>query len=150
MTRTRLLVLLWVLGLLTLLGAWAHSLFRKSILRLDHPRAGLRLSVGVVAGSIEVVHASIIGDVDFTLRYLPFDLGESPLPEYNPDYRMGRFHHDYFEVVTPTDTLFRRTIEIPIWSAMILWTLAALPLYWWARRSQRRPPAPSHPAVPPD
>ncbi|NIP96109.1 MAG: hypothetical protein GWO24_22805, partial [Akkermansiaceae bacterium] len=61
MPFTRLVVLIWAIVTMSLLGAWAHSLFRKTIVVYDIRSKQREGSIGIVAGSVELRWASIRG-----------------------------------------------------------------------------------------
>lgn len=152
MPRSRLIALIWAIGICILLGAWAHSIVRKSFIRYDKPRDRIRYTIGLQSGSVEYTRVPIWGNGKNKLQ--AFSLKYAPGPPAPPvDYKFGRF----YKKITPVK--FRDIddqigiYEFPIWVLALLWSLLWFPFYRRARRKRRAhqqqleadsaPPAPS-------
>ncbi len=143
MPFTRLVVLIWAIVTMSLLGAWAHSLFRKTIVVYDIRSKQREGSIGIVAGSVELRWASIRGGLQVRnhLRFHMLELKKESVPGPLPEYKLGRFHHERIEVGAPPNRLFRVTIEFPIWVLLLLATALSLLTYRRALKKSR-PPGP--------
>lgn len=140
MPRSRLLILLWMLGTMILLGLWAHSLARKSIVRYQNPREGTKVSLGIVAGSIEIVWGTIAGRGGPRVQGFRYRLEEGKFPGPFPDYKLGRFYHKFIESGTPPNRFTLTTIEFPIWLLIALYSLLVWPLHRSTKRREHLPP----------
>jgi hypothetical protein len=135
MPRSRLIVLLWIIGTVLFLGLWANSLARKSIVRYQNPTAEKQSTVGIVAGSVEITWETIYGRGPPRVEGFRYKYESGKLPGPLPDYKFGRFYHQV------RDGDFSGTmIEVPLWFLLALYSLLLWPLHRRALKRERTPP----------
>ena len=138
MPRSRLILLIWVIGSIVLLGLWGHSLLRKSIIRYQIFSKDREATLGMVGGSVEITWSAIngYGQDRNSLRILIFNLEKDSVPGPVPEYTLGRFYHRHIE----TPPRFSTTIEFPIWVLLSLYFFLLLPFYRRSLKRERTPP----------
>ena len=144
MPRSRLVLLIWVIGSIGLLGLWGHSLFRKSIMRYQIVNKDREATLGIVCGSVEFTWRSVYemgSNRRNRLQAFIFKLEKGAVPGVVPDYKLGRFHYERIEVGSPPRPLFRTTIEFPIWVLLALYSILLFPFYRRSLKRERTPPA---------
>lgn len=124
MPRHRLIVVVWLTGAVLLLGAWGHSLFKKSYFAYRSPGLERHFQMGFAAGSLTVnIHAERPlyhpGFLFYSERWQtePDPFSPDPPLDIPPPYYFGR--------IRTADGY----LEIPLWFVFLGFSIALLPLY---------------------
>lgn len=114
MPRTRLVVIVWLLGCLLLLGAWIHSLVQTTTLQGVFLKRSFLVELSILGGSFECSWSTVYGKGPNRVQ-----LNERAPPRY----RWGRFQFHRYQSGSPPFAMARTVIQVPLGFLLILYAL---------------------------
>ena len=141
MPRHRFILTIWVTGTVLLLGVWGHSLQRHSSIAWASPAGSQGLCVDIYLGTLGI-QSGPLEPAPPGFRFTSIDYDPQPVPGYpnalqHYDYFVGPFgEFDWFSDGSS------RSLALPLWFLLFLFSALCLPSYLPARRKAPRSPLP--------